>query len=70
MTTYRPFILYIAGPEAERVSALSGCRSVHLKASLSGGQGDVAWQHTQLFRMGLNDHDTYPLDIVIHLRAQ
>ncbi|XP_072034952.1 peptide-N(4)-(N-acetyl-beta-glucosaminyl)asparagine amidase-like isoform X2 [Amphiura filiformis] len=58
------------GAEAERVSALNGSKSINLKASLSGGQGDVAWQHTQLFRMGLNDHNTYPFEIVVHLREQ
>uniref|UniRef100_A0A0K2T0P7 Peptide-N(4)-(N-acetyl-beta-glucosaminyl)asparagine amidase n=2 Tax=Lepeophtheirus salmonis TaxID=72036 RepID=A0A0K2T0P7_LEPSM len=30
--------------------ALAGAKKVSLTASLSGGKGDVAWQHAQLFR--------------------
>jgi hypothetical protein len=29
---------------------LSGAKKVALTAMLSGGTGDLAWQHTQLFR--------------------
>uniref|UniRef100_A0ACB8FUR9 Peptide-N(4)-(N-acetyl-beta-glucosaminyl)asparagine amidase n=3 Tax=Sphaerodactylus townsendi TaxID=933632 RepID=A0ACB8FUR9_9SAUR len=34
---------------------ISNVTDVLLKAELSGGDGDIAWQHTQLFRQSLND---------------
>ncbi|XP_054847912.1 LOW QUALITY PROTEIN: peptide-N(4)-(N-acetyl-beta-glucosaminyl)asparagine amidase [Eublepharis macularius] len=36
-------------------SDISNVTDVLLKAELSGGDGDIAWQHTQLFRQSLND---------------
>ncbi|XP_017866197.1 PREDICTED: peptide-N(4)-(N-acetyl-beta-glucosaminyl)asparagine amidase isoform X1 [Drosophila arizonae] len=35
-------------------------------AKLSGGKGDVAWQHTQLFRQSLNSRE-YPFDLQVVL---
>ena len=36
---------------------LSGSKSLLLKATLSGGKGDVAWQHAQLFRTAFDNLD-------------
>nr|XP_027788332.1 peptide-N(4)-(N-acetyl-beta-glucosaminyl)asparagine amidase isoform X1 [Marmota flaviventris] len=43
----------------------SGATGVILEAELSRGDGDVAWQHTQLFRQSLNDHEENCLEIII-----
>ncbi|XP_054408472.1 peptide-N(4)-(N-acetyl-beta-glucosaminyl)asparagine amidase isoform X3 [Pongo abelii] len=43
----------------------SGATEVILEAELSRGDGDVAWQHTQLFRQSLNDHEEDCLEIII-----
>lgn len=36
-----------------------------LEAELAGGRGDVAWQHSQLFRQSLNDTKEYPFSITL-----
>uniref|UniRef100_A0A673T5Z6 Peptide-N(4)-(N-acetyl-beta-glucosaminyl)asparagine amidase n=1 Tax=Suricata suricatta TaxID=37032 RepID=A0A673T5Z6_SURSU len=43
----------------------SGATEVILEAELSRGDGGVAWQHTQLFRQSLNDHEENCLEIII-----
>ncbi|XP_006851680.1 PREDICTED: peptide-N(4)-(N-acetyl-beta-glucosaminyl)asparagine amidase [Chrysochloris asiatica] len=42
-----------------------GVTEVILEAELNQGDGDVAWQHTQLFRQSLNDHEENCLEIII-----
>ncbi|XP_078095513.1 peptide-N(4)-(N-acetyl-beta-glucosaminyl)asparagine amidase [Mustelus asterias] len=46
----------------------NGSTELILEAELSGGKGDVAWQHTQLFRQSLNDRQEYPMEIIITLQ--
>ncbi|XP_048470337.1 peptide-N(4)-(N-acetyl-beta-glucosaminyl)asparagine amidase [Rhincodon typus] len=43
----------------------NGSTELILEAELTGGEGDVAWQHTQLFRQSLTDHQDYPMEIII-----
>ncbi|XP_064608413.1 peptide-N(4)-(N-acetyl-beta-glucosaminyl)asparagine amidase-like [Liolophura sinensis] len=45
------------------VTDLKGKESMVLTAYMSGGQGNVAWQHTQLFRQSTSDTGRFPLDI-------
>ncbi|XP_074840540.1 peptide-N(4)-(N-acetyl-beta-glucosaminyl)asparagine amidase [Carettochelys insculpta] len=40
---------------------------VILEAELSGGDGNIAWQHTQLFRESLSDYGENSLEIIIKL---
>lgn len=43
-----------------------GSKVLVIKAILSGGKGDIAWQHTQLFRQNLNSKE-YPFDLNVEL---
>ena len=46
----------------------SGCTELRLSAELSGGNGQVAWQHAQLFRQSLTDSRGHPLHVTLRLR--
>lgn len=45
----------------------SGKQEFIVTASLFGGKGDVAWQHTQLFRQKL-DNNEFELTFNVHIR--
>ena len=45
--------------------SFKGCSELQLSVHLSGGRGDVAWQHAQLFRQTLDSKDEYPFDFTI-----
>ncbi|KAK7116402.1 peptide-N(4)-(N-acetyl-beta-glucosaminyl)asparagine amidase-like [Littorina saxatilis] len=45
---------------------LDGGQVLTITATLSGGRGNVAWQHAQLFRQHLDDSN-YPFEIILHL---
>ena len=47
---------------------LSGSKSLLLKATLSGGKGDVAWQHAQLFRTAFDNLDVQ-LRFIVKLKC-
>jgi len=49
------------------VDQMNGADFVTLNASLSGGSGDLAWQHSQIFRQSVNDQD-YPFQIMFNLK--
>lgn len=50
-------------PNDEQFKSVKG---LILRADLSRGHSDVAWQHTQLFRQSLNDVNNYPYEINFH----
>lgn len=56
------------GQESTISSALSGSKTLKLTATISGGKGDVAWQHAQLFRQSFDSQSEYPLDIAVFFR--
>jgi len=49
------------------VDQINGSNIVSLSACLSGGSGELAWQHSQIFRQSLNDHE-YPFQISFILK--
>ncbi|CAI6362225.1 unnamed protein product [Macrosiphum euphorbiae] len=49
------------------VDQMEGAHFVTLNATLSGGSGDTAWQHSQIFRQSIKDQD-YPFQIVFNLK--
>ncbi|XP_053405664.1 peptide-N(4)-(N-acetyl-beta-glucosaminyl)asparagine amidase-like isoform X2 [Mercenaria mercenaria] len=56
------------GPALQTVNELNGQTGFTLTASLSGGQGNVAWQHTQLFRQSSEDTVMCPFEILIKFK--
>jgi peptide-N4-(N-acetyl-beta-glucosaminyl)asparagine amidase len=53
------FVLDLSGP----IPKLAG---IKLRAEMSKGRGENAWQHTQLFRQALNDSTNYLFDVVFN----
>lgn len=49
---------------------LSGSKTLTLQAMLSGGKGQVAWQHTQLFRAEMGKEGHFQLTLLVHLKPK
>lgn len=47
--------------------AVAGSSQLLLTAELGGGDGDAAWQHSQLFRESLEQTEERSLEVQIHL---
>ena len=46
------------------------CESLNVKFIMKGGKGDIAWQHTQMFRSSLDDVSFIGLDILVELKGK
>lgn len=57
-------IYYFIDENVPNLKNLIGLSKFSIKAILSGGKGDVAWQHTQLFRQRIDSTD-YPFQLNI-----
>ncbi|KAM9434363.1 peptide-N(4)-(N-acetyl-beta-glucosaminyl)asparagine amidase isoform 1-T1 [Clarias gariepinus] len=53
--------------EMHSATGLTGSAEVVVEAELSGGDGDAAWQHAQLFRQSLKDTETSSFEIVVEM---
>jgi hypothetical protein len=47
---FKYFLINLETGTTLKSEGLSGSKKLTLTALMSGGKGDVAWQHTQLFR--------------------
>ncbi|KAH8253758.1 hypothetical protein KR032_006792 [Drosophila birchii] len=56
----------VAVESIDGTASIEDSSGFQIVARLSGGKGDVAWQHTQLFRQSLNSRD-YPFDLQVEL---
>lgn len=49
----------------ENIKNVQGLDSFSICVKLSGGKGDCAWQHTQLFRQSTSANDEFPFELEI-----
>ena len=62
------FFFSLDGSQLVEVKAAVRSQEFTISAHLSGGRGDVAWQHTQLFRQSLDDTHGRPFTVKITLQ--
>lgn len=48
-------------------TGLTGSAEVVVEAELTGGDGQAAWQHAQLFRQSLKDAETSSFEILVEM---
>lgn len=48
-------------------TGLMGSAEVVVEAELSGGDGEEAWQHAQLFRQSLKDTEATSFEILLEM---
>uniref|UniRef100_A0A1I8Q858 Peptide-N(4)-(N-acetyl-beta-glucosaminyl)asparagine amidase n=1 Tax=Stomoxys calcitrans TaxID=35570 RepID=A0A1I8Q858_STOCA len=59
-------ITFRDGKTKEIITTLENSNNFEICAKLSGGKGDVAWQHAQLFRQSLNSQE-FPFELQLEL---
>lgn len=57
------------GKEPITTLSLSGSKTIQLTATLTGGKGDVAWQHAQLFSEPVDGNNDFSFDVTVTLRS-
>ncbi|KAI5607732.1 peptide-N(4)-(N-acetyl-beta-glucosaminyl)asparagine amidase [Silurus asotus] len=60
-------IEFPADGEMHTPTGPKGSTEVTVEAELSGGEGDAAWQHAQLFRQSLKDIETSSFEILVEM---
>ncbi|KAK2864603.1 hypothetical protein Q7C36_003757 [Tachysurus vachellii] len=55
--------------EMHSPTGLTGSAEVVVEAELSGGDGEAAWQHAQLFRQSLKDTETSSFEILVQMEG-
>lgn len=60
-------LLGFADGKMHSPTGLTGSEEVVVEAELSGGDGEVAWQHAQLFRQSLKDTETSSFEILVEM---
>ncbi|XP_043073069.1 peptide-N(4)-(N-acetyl-beta-glucosaminyl)asparagine amidase-like [Puntigrus tetrazona] len=53
--------------ELHSSSSLSGGKELIVEAELSGGEGEVSWQHAQLFRQSIKDTEKVLFEILVEM---
>lgn len=48
-------------------AGFSGSDELIVEAELGGGDGDVAWQHAQIFRQSMKEAEAPSLEIVVEM---
>lgn len=48
-------------------ASLSGGTELVVEAELTGGEGDVSWQHAQLFRQSLKETEKVLFEVLIEM---
>jgi peptide-N4-(N-acetyl-beta-glucosaminyl)asparagine amidase len=60
------FNLFLGNPDLQTIQELDGEEEITVTADLSGGTGENAWQHTQLFRQSNTDLDFCPFEVKVY----
>lgn len=60
-------LLGLADGKMHTSTGLTGSAEVVVEAELTGGDGEAAWQHAQLFRQSLKDTESSSFEILVEM---